>query len=231
MTEVDWLTSDEPSRLLDRLRSDRPFRRSRAGRRQLRRFACLCCRRIWRLIPDGPSRAAVEAAERFADGCATRAELEAPYPADHRGGAAASWAGFAARCATLPDALRAAEVVAATVPTVLRVSLKGRGPEADEEVERRVADEKARQCELLRDLVGIPFRPVRIDPAWRRWNGGCVQRLARVIRDEGRFDELPVLADALEDAGCDDPVLLDHCRRHDGHVPGCWALAALAAAG
>jgi hypothetical protein len=228
MTEVDWLDGDDPRPMLERLRCDRSFCRSPAGRRQLRRFACLCCRRIWGMIPDGPSRAAVEVAERFAAGRASRAELEAPYTIDHRGGAAVSWAAFAARCTTLPDALRAAEVVLATIPTLLRARLKDHGVE---EVERRVADEKAYQCALLRELIGSPFRPVRIEASWRRWNDGCVPRLARLIRDEGRLDELPVLADALEDAGCDDPILLGHCRSACGHLPGCWALDALAAAG
>src|SRR5438105_4772841 len=61
-------------------------------------------------------------------------------------------------------------------------------------------------------FVGNPFRPPRMDPAWRAWEGGTVVRLARQI-DEGAFDLLPILGDALEDAGCDRADLLRACRR------------------
>src|SRR5437773_2750298 len=59
--------------------------------------------------------------------------------------------------------------------------------------------ERAWQAGLLRDLVGSPFREVRVEPAWLAFDGGAVTKLARVIYDEDRFGDLPILADALEE--------------------------------
>jgi hypothetical protein len=85
--------------------------------------------------------------------------------------------------------------------------------------------EGRRQAHLLRDLVGLlPFVPVEVDPGWLVWDGGLVPKLARALYDEGRFEDLPVLADALEDAGCDSRPLLRHCREPGHHVRGCWAV-------
>ena len=81
-----------------------------------------------------------------------------------------------------------------------------------------------RQCALLRCLFGNPFRPVSLDPAWLGWNAGTVVKLAQAIYDDRRFGELPVLADALEDAGCTDAAILAHCRGPGEHVRGCWAV-------
>jgi hypothetical protein len=86
------------------------------------------------------------------------------------------------------------------------------------------SEELAAQCELLRELVGNPFRSATVDPAWLSWNDGAVRKIAAVIDAEKGFADLPILADALEDAGCTDAELLGHCRRPDGHAPGCWAL-------
>jgi hypothetical protein len=80
------------------------------------------------------------------------------------------------------------------------------------------------QADLLREIFGNPFRPTSIDPAWHTWNGGTIPSLARAIYDEKAFDRLPILGDALEEAGCSDPEILDHCRREGGHVRGCWVL-------
>jgi hypothetical protein len=64
----------------------------------------------------------------------------------------------------------------------------------------------------------------RIDPAWLRWNGGTVPGLARSIDEGRRFGDLPVLHDALLDAGCDDTDILDHCKAPGPHARGCWVL-------
>jgi hypothetical protein len=85
-------------------------------------------------------------------------------------------------------------------------------------------------CELIRELFGNPFRPVAVESAWLRWRDGLVRHMTQGIHDGRRFDDLPVLADALEDAGCDDADLLAHLRRPGGHALGCWALDALTGA-
>jgi hypothetical protein len=85
-------------------------------------------------------------------------------------------------------------------------------------------EERFMQAELLRDVCGNPFRPVTFGPFWLRWNGGIVGHLARQIYEERRFGEMPVLGDALEDAGCADEDILAHCRGPHEHVRGCWVL-------
>jgi len=82
-------------------------------------------------------------------------------------------------------------------------------------------DEPAIQCDLLREVLGNPYRPVSLDTAWRTSN---VIALAQAIYDEKAFDRLPILADALEDAGCDNADILNHCREPGEHVRGCWAV-------
>jgi hypothetical protein len=84
-----------------------------------------------------------------------------------------------------------------------------------------------RQCALLRCLFGDPFRPVSIPESVRAWNGGTVVRLARAIYAGGRFGDMAVLADALQEAGCTDRDVLAHCRTGEEHALGCWVVDAL----
>jgi hypothetical protein len=77
---------------------------------------------------------------------------------------------------------------------------------------------------LLRDVFGNPFRQPNVDSAWLAWNGGMVINLARAIYDAGRFTDLPILADALEEAGGGDEAILAHCRGPGPHVRGCWVV-------
>src|SRR5262249_4172122 len=84
--------------------------------------------------------------------------------------------------------------------------------------------ERAAQTALFRDVFGNPFRPMGIEPSSHVWNGGMVVNLAQAIYEERAFDRLPILADALEDAGCRDAEILGHCRGGDTHVRGCWVL-------
>jgi hypothetical protein len=76
-------------------------------------------------------------------------------------------------------------------------------------------------CDVIRDIFGNPFDPVATDPAWLT---PTVVSLAQAIYDERAFDRLPILADALEDAGCNHEEILNHCRQPEEHVRGCWAV-------
>jgi hypothetical protein len=90
------------------------------------------------------------------------------------------------------------------------------------------AAEGAAQCDLLRDILGNPLRPpLTVDPLWLGWNGGTVVELTQGIYDDRAFDCLPILADALEEAGCHDAGILGHCRQPGPHVRGCWVIDAL----
>jgi hypothetical protein len=74
---------------------------------------------------------------------------------------------------------------------------------------------------LIRDIFGNPFRPVAFDPRWRTADA---VGLARGIYEDRAFDRLPLLADALMDAGCADEQVLSHCRSDGPHVRGCWVV-------
>jgi hypothetical protein len=200
MTEAKWLGHSDPVTLLRHLTTLQP------SDRKLRLFACAACRRVWSVLRHQPSRHAVEVAERHADGLASAAELaiaaqEATHVADLAGREQApGWnAAHTAAAAAADSALAAAERAA-----------------------RAAAD-----ADLFRDVFGNPFRTVVIDPNWLDCNDAAVRHLAQAIYDERRFRDLFVLADALEEAGCTDPVILDHCRQYWGHARGCWVLDAL----
>ena len=79
-------------------------------------------------------------------------------------------------------------------------------------------------CEQFRCVAGNPFRPVAFDPAWRT---ETVVALATAIYAERAFDRMPILADALEEAGCDHVDILTHCRGPGPHVCGCWVVDAV----
>jgi hypothetical protein len=84
--------------------------------------------------------------------------------------------------------------------------------------------EQQNQARLVRCIWGNPFRRTEVDPAWLAWQDGLVPRMARMVYEERRFTDLPILADALEDAGCDNPDLLAHCRQPGEHARGCWVV-------
>jgi hypothetical protein len=74
---------------------------------------------------------------------------------------------------------------------------------------------------LLRCIFGNPMCPATIRSAWLTAN---VNHIAQGIYEQRRFADMPVLADALEDAGCDDARILEHCRSGEEHVRGCWVV-------
>jgi hypothetical protein len=92
------------------------------------------------------------------------------------------------------------------------------------EVEQRV------QAALLCDIFGSPSQSVTVDPVWLQWSNGIVVKLAGAIHAERDFDLLPVLADTLEEAGCDNQDVLSHCRGPGPHVRGCWVVDVFAGA-
>jgi hypothetical protein len=242
MTEQEWLECAEPTPMLE-------FLRGQVSDRKLRLFAVACCRRIECLLVERHQRASVSVAERHADGVATDDELEAAQLAnDHElfalsGQRAEHAAKRAAYFVAIDDAYWAAmERRAAAYAVIFQAD-----PEPLEWWEEpRIGDQQRfltqfaegdlwltkagraaaateawEQSRLLRDIFGNPFRPVTVDPSWRT---ATVTSLATVIYEERAVDRLPILADALEDAGCDNPDILNHCRQPGHHVRGCWAL-------
>jgi hypothetical protein len=86
---------------------------------------------------------------------------------------------------------------------------------------RHSTDWELRFLSVLREVVGNPFRPVAFDPRWRTSD---TVGLARAIYDDRAFERLPILADALMDAGCEDEQIISHCRGEGPHVRGCWVV-------
>lgn len=78
-----------------------------------------------------------------------------------------------------------------------------------------------RLCGLIRDIFGNPYRPVAFDPKWRT---EAATGIALKMYDEKMFAAMPILADALEEAGCDSEAILSHCREPGTHVRGCWVV-------
>jgi hypothetical protein len=218
MSEAEWLACKDPRAMLE-------FLRRKASDRKLRLFAVACCRRIWHVMSDERIRAAVEVAERFADGQANAEELKnvtraadkvdelasppalstAACAAYYLGGKERSWCSDVTHCAAYAAASSHAD-------------WKRQPSDYDATLNR----ERTAQAGLLRCVFGpYPSRPVTINPAWRTAN---VSALAQTIYDERAFDRLPILADALEDAGCDNADILNHCRQPGEHCRGCWVV-------
>ncbi len=86
--------------------------------------------------------------------------------------------------------------------------------------EQMAAEERA-QCVLIREILGNPFRPITPDSFWLT---STVTDIARGIYDSRYFSPMPILADALQDAGCENADILDHCRVPGPHVRGCWVV-------
>jgi hypothetical protein len=95
---------------------------------------------------------------------------------------------------------------------------------AGAELGRVLNQDRLALCDALRDVLGNPFRPTSLHTAWLAADGGRVVAIAQAIYDDGRFAELPVLGDALEEAGCTNEAVLSHCRGPGGHFCGCWLI-------
>ena len=86
------------------------------------------------------------------------------------------------------------------------------------------SSEGAVQATLLRDIFGNPFCPIILDPAILAWDDGTIPKPAQASYEERAFDRLPILADALEEAGCDNADILAHFQGPGPHVKGCWVI-------
>jgi len=122
---------------------------------------------------------------------------------------------------------RLAELVT-NLDSRLRRVLSDRSPYSMAHAAARLV-EKSVSADLLREVFFDPWaeQPPNVDPNWLAWNNQTVPKLARTIYEDRRFDLMPILADALEDAMCNDSALVGHCRQEAQHFRGCWALDAI----
>jgi hypothetical protein len=219
----DWFKSKDPVKMYACVRKSFNTR-TKGIRRRLRLYACACCRMTWDLIGDR-GRASVEASERFADGQGGRQELEqleasAKLEASelHRkmGGT------FAPVNATTAAALSASSEITRHARQVAWLTRFAAKENAELPLQRKVFGQHGeQQCLLLRDIFGNSFSPIATEP---RWLTSTVTNLAHAIYTDRAFDRLPILADALEDAGCTNAEILNHCRQPGVHVRGCWVV-------
>jgi hypothetical protein len=195
MTEAEWMACTDPAPMLDFLRLS-----GKASDRQLRLFAVACSRRVWTQIDD-LGREAVEVAELFADGVVGSEVLRASRLACKSAGDNAAW------------------YAAATKPTVAarNASLSAQsGPDA--------CVEREAQAALLRCIIGNPFQPSRTNSLMSAQVDPAIVQLAQTVYEERAFDRMPMIANALEDAGCTDARILKHLRSDGPHGRGCHVL-------
>jgi len=207
MTEAEWLACDDPRQMLRSLGDT-------ASDRKRRLFAAESFRNFAHLLPNVRQRRAIEMLEEIAEGTATlEARREATQGA-HR----------AFPPSTLGQHIVGDDpyyVALMLFRALTSSSADGHAISAASGLADEAAGYRWQSC-LLRELFGNPFRPVAVDPAWRT---STVLALAGGIYEERAFDRMPILADALQDAGCDHDDLLGHLRDTTAtHVRGCWAL-------
>lgn len=224
MTESEWWSATEPRLLVDWLFFD-----ALASDRKLRLFAVACCDLLRHLVANPDVLAALDLAEAFADERIDEAVLEVA--------SRTLWEAYHARNNThgcfeaLSEEANDAECAClhTSLPEVSRdrdghSDLYPRLPEAVGLVCRinSTPTSLGHLTCLLHDIFGpLPFRDIAINPSWLTSD---VQLLARGIYDDKAFDRMPILADALQDAGCDNEYILSHCRTEQTHVRGCWVI-------
>jgi hypothetical protein len=242
MTEQEWLECDDPVAMLSTL----PPQRSR---RKATLYLCAGLRVLWPLLYDERSRQAVEVLERLADGKTTPSEVkaacyfaESPTFGYHFEPTfvrafrnAESERGSIERLLDMKvyaesdlagEERLGDEQTRTRLGNLAAIVEQGFGALRDGRVDEYLLRLIARQdCwprgDLIREVFGNPCRSVKVNSAWLT---STVLSLASASYDERAFDRLPILADALEDAGCDNADILNHCRRQGEHVRGCWAV-------
>lgn len=198
MTEEEWASCCDPRQLLN-------YHRMKRDPRRLRLLAIACARLIVPADTDQLAGQVLDVVERYADGAADRDEF------------------LAAR-----KAIRLGLKVGHPSRTVLGV-LRGLCDDAMEGLTTAISNARpltgpdggASECGLIRCLFGNPYRTAAID---KEWLTSTVVALARGVYEDRAFDRLPMLADALQDAGCEDAAVLGHCRGEGPHARGCWVV-------
>ena len=172
---------------------------NRSSPRKLRLFVCGYLRTHLHRYNDELNRTALEVSERFADGSASAEDVQECRKKAREAVKAGEEANLAVGAAFL-NLARAIEQTHGHITTFT------------------IHENKVH---VLQDIFGNPFRPISIDPTWLTPN---VVAVARTIYDERHVQDMPILADALEEAGCTDADILKHCRSEGPHARGCWVV-------
>ncbi len=236
MTESVWLSTESPTWMFQHVKA-------RLSGRKLQLLACGCCRLLDRWLTD-TQRAELAVVERYADGMASDDDYQQAKETFLRGVNPLLIATPTGN--SLAPTLEAA-VAGALVGTVSQpldvgmrrvlelveaAGARAGGPGGPREVRREIS---RRMCLVFHEVVGNPFHErVVAGPEWlaagRRaapWMlrvGETPRAIALGVQADRAFDRMPILADALEDDGCNDADLLAHFRHQPAHLRGCWAL-------
>jgi hypothetical protein len=216
MTEEEWFAASDVA-----LRAAATALDSRRSRL----LASACCRLAAERIEAARSNVSevAEAVERFADTGQSKAALRR--------------ARQAARAARAQAFVAAPSPVSPGTAAVLRL-LWAAEVAATENAHRHAVEEVAaalqlygepvytpafRNCFLAyRDIVAEVSRPPSFSLSWRT---ATAVQLAKQMYESRDFSLMPILADALQDAGCDSDDVLNHCRdANAAHVRGCWVI-------
>ena len=235
MTEAEWLQETNWKHQFE-------FLADRMSLRKQRLAAAGFCRRIWDVILVPEVRLAVEIAEKSVDGHATVPEMEQirhrcrevaarsgsekNLRIDQQDPVRALRAELACDLGWLGACITAGQMKLEEIASRVNFAeLHSRGGVSESSLLARgatgTAEQQQRQHEVFLDLVGNPFRPVVFDPAWRT---STTLAITASMLETGDFRALPILADALEDAGCESDVVLRHCRGDGPHFRGCWVV-------
>jgi hypothetical protein len=201
VTEAEWPVCGDPTRMLE-------FLRDKASDRKLRLFAVACCRDAVGVANLNWDRFQqdIDSAEQLAEGAADPPNRLGHqfgfFTIHHGGGNSLEWACHAAKD---PSAWDGAVGVVGALDDLFWTN-----------------EETNYGGICVRDIFGNPFRPVNFESAWLT---GTVVSLARQMYAAREFSAMPILADALQDAGCDNDDILNNCRDTSlPHVRGCWVI-------
>ena len=220
MTEAEWDSETSSGRMIEQIR--RSIRLSPRVRARKCRLAALAMLREFLAGETVPGLAGVmDAVERWCDEQGSLAEVNRA--------AAAATANFPVRS---DDDTNWRPVVGYLESYDDAVCLRGIASSTQLAQEHRMAISTrtiaplvpfvAVQCRIIREVFGNLFRPVTFSPDWRT---DTALSLARQMYESREFSAMPILADALQDAGCNDEHILTHCRDASQiHVRGCWVV-------
>jgi hypothetical protein len=193
------------------------------------------CRSYPEAFADARSLAAIDAADRYEAGeideetrqASVQAAVQAAEEAEARfravcaaqgGGGFSSWA--AAHSAVIAAQIARDAVTHGYYKRVMADLMRLVGASTCPRSTSRKRAARAIRLVFL-EHFGDAQHPAALDPSWRT---GAVVAIASGIYTGRAFEDMPVLGDALEDAGCANADVLDHCRGGGRHARGCWAL-------
>jgi hypothetical protein len=225
MTEAEWRACDEPRALVW-------FLRRTASDRKLRLLVCAFCRHIEPLLAPDPWHRIMDVAERYADGSVNdrerlhaMREVRAQYRHPQSTSADATHNQYLVRLMGRSLEKRVRPWCDGELGSVQYACWRATENLDDRTRMKRwpelTGPENRWHANVIRDVFGNPFCPASANPSWLT---STVVALARGIYEDRAFDRLPILADALQDAGCNNEDILDHCRGPGPHVRGCWVV-------